>query len=215
VVTHIAFTIKKSEVQQWLGRPPHPNLKNVSAESCSLDHQTLVIKLPAPQVIGSAEVLTDSSCESRILDIQSEGWWAGYVERADVQTRIHQEYAKNAAKLCEGLSLEQKTKERAEQVLRHSSNQRNDRIIPQSNGSYKFLPVHLSHAFGNGEGGWHRLSGRVNKGGFVGIIIVQGMGHRSISKGSHPAWHFMPETHYVITTENVRQCFMKYLERKE
>jgi len=94
------------------------NLNRVGPDCCSVDKNVLTVRLPQPQIIGNPVILTDSMCESRILDVQGEGWWAGYVRRADIQTRIHQEYAKNAARLCEGLGMEQKTKERAEQVLR-------------------------------------------------------------------------------------------------
>lgn len=94
------------------------NMVHVTPEECDVTDGILTIRLPAPQVIGNPVILTDDTCESRILDVQGEGWWAGYVQRAEVQTRIHQEYAKNAAHLCDGLGMEQKTKERAEQVLR-------------------------------------------------------------------------------------------------
>ena len=94
------------------------NLKAVSAQSISEQNGTLTLHLPEPQVIGNPVILTEPPYQSRILDVQGEGWWAGYVRRADIQTRIHQQYAKNAAKLCDGLGMEQKTKERAEQVLR-------------------------------------------------------------------------------------------------
>ena len=79
---------------------------------------TILLKLPEPKIIGNPVVLTEPPCQSRILDVTGEGWWAGRIARAEVQHRIHQEYVKNAARLCDGLGLEGKTKERAEQVLR-------------------------------------------------------------------------------------------------
>jgi hypothetical protein len=94
------------------------NLTNLQPDVSDVDRGVITIHLPQPQIIGQPIILTEPNCESRILDVQGEGWWAGYVQRAEVQTRIHQEYAKNAPRLCDGLDLERKTKERAEQVLR-------------------------------------------------------------------------------------------------
>lgn len=92
-------------------------LDGLIEKSCSINNGVLTLDLPAPQIIGDPVILTDSSCESRILDIQGEGWWAGYVQKAKVQTQIHQAYIKNAPSLCESLGIEQKTKERAEHVI--------------------------------------------------------------------------------------------------
>ena len=79
---------------------------------------TILLKLPDPRIIGNPVVLTETPYQSVILDVIGEGWWAGRIARAEVQNQIHLEYVKSAAKLCDGLGLEQKTKERAEQVLR-------------------------------------------------------------------------------------------------
>lgn len=93
------------------------DLDIVNSETCSIRDGMLVLQLPLPRMIGNPVILTEPPFESRILDVKGEGWWAGYVERAEVQTQIHQEYAKHAAKLCEGLDLENKTMNRAEQVF--------------------------------------------------------------------------------------------------
>lgn len=79
---------------------------------------TILLKLPEPRIIGNPVVLTEPPYQSMILDVIGEGWWAGRIARAEVQNQIHQEYVKNASVLCDGLGLEEKTKERAEQVLR-------------------------------------------------------------------------------------------------
>ena len=92
-------------------------LKGLAAEPMPALNGLLTLKLPLPQIMGNPVILTEPPHQSRILDVQGEGWWAGYVQRAEIQTRIHQEYAKKAATLCDGLGMEQKTKERAEEVL--------------------------------------------------------------------------------------------------
>lgn len=79
---------------------------------------SILVKLPEPRIIGNPIILTEPPCQSRILDVQGEGWWAGKIARAEVTNHIAQAYVVNAPKLCAGLGLEQKTKERAEQVLR-------------------------------------------------------------------------------------------------
>ena len=94
------------------------NLTNLQPDTSDVDRGVITIILPQPQIIGQPIILTEPNCESRILDVQGEGWWSGYIQRAEIQTRIHQEYAKNAVRLCNGLDLGRKTKERAEQVLR-------------------------------------------------------------------------------------------------
>jgi len=79
---------------------------------------SILVKLPEPRIIGNPIILTEPPCQSRILDVQGEGWWAGRIARAEVTNQIAQAYVQNAPILCAGLGLEQKTKERAEQVLR-------------------------------------------------------------------------------------------------
>ena len=79
---------------------------------------SILVKLPEPRIIGNPIILTEPPCQSHIMAVQGEGWWSGKIPRAEVTNQIAQAYVQNAPKLCAGLGLEQKTKERAEQVLR-------------------------------------------------------------------------------------------------
>lgn len=79
---------------------------------------SILVKLPEPRIIGNPIVLTEPPCQSHIMDVRGEGWWAGRIARAEVTNQIAQAYVQNFPLLCASLGLEQKTKERAEQVLR-------------------------------------------------------------------------------------------------
>ncbi len=94
------------------------DMTDTKLEVTSDGNGSILVKLPKPRIIGNPIILTEPPCQSRILDVQGEGWWAGRIPRAEVTNQIAQAYVQNAPKLCAGLGLEQKTKERADQVLR-------------------------------------------------------------------------------------------------
>ncbi|OQB74710.1 MAG: hypothetical protein BWX92_02937 [Deltaproteobacteria bacterium ADurb.Bin135] len=94
------------------------DMTDTRLEVTSDGNGSILVKLPEPRIIGNPIILTEPPCQSRILDVQGEGWWAGRIARAEVTNQIGHAYVTNAPKICAGLGLEQKTKERAEQVLR-------------------------------------------------------------------------------------------------